>query len=245
MTSYPPPPADGAGPPYNPPPPAYPAAAPGPYGVPAGPVGYSAPIPAQYAPAPTAPITVSPVAWLIPLAALLAVIGAATPWFKPALHKAGINASVHNALYSWKDGKVGLLAPILLVILAIGVVGLLRGKSGGRFSRGSGHPAKSAGRTAVIFGVVSLGCMVIAWFLVLGQYTIQDPSTGDTEHLKTFASAVGATLSRGPQIGFWLTGVAAVLAIVAGVVLMVTSKDAPLPPAPQPYQPQPYQPYQP
>jgi hypothetical protein len=233
MTSYPPP-ADGSGPPYPPPPPAY-----------AAPIGYSAPIPAQYAPAPTAPLTVSPVAWLIPLAALLAVIGAATPWFKPVLHKGSVSASVQNALYSWKDGKIGLLAPILLVILAIGVVGLLRGRSGGRFSRGSGHPAKSAGRTAVIFGLVSLGCMVAAWFLVLGQYTIQDPTTGDTVHLKSFASEVGATLSHGPQVGFWLTGVAAVLAVVAGVVLLVTSKDAPLPPAPQPYQPQPpYQSYQ-
>lgn len=188
--------------------------------------------PAGAAPVPPAPapvaqhVTVPPLAWLVPLAALLAVIGAFTPWFRPELHKDGRSAAVDNALYSWKDGKIGLVAPILLVILAIGVAGLLVGRTPARFTRGGAHPVASAGKAAIVAGVISVVCMIIAWFLVIGQYEITDPTTGSKTSLKSFASSVGATTSQGPQVGYWLTGAGAVLAIVAGVLMIAAARKA-------------------
>ena len=141
MTSYPPPPA---GPP---PPPTYGA-----------PQAYGAPLPPPAVPVLTRVVKVPVVAWLVPLAALLALVGAFTPWFKAKATASANGKTIHHTfdgLYSFKDGKLGLLAPILLVILAAGVVGLLIGKAPARFSKGDAHPVASAGKASLIVGGVS------------------------------------------------------------------------------------------
>ncbi|MBN9621056.1 MAG: hypothetical protein J0H43_15205, partial [Actinobacteria bacterium] len=164
------------------------------------------------------------VAWLVPFAALLAVIGAFLPWFKPEA-KAGADSQTFDGLYSWKDGKIGLLAPILLVALAIGIIGLLNGRTPSRFAKGSSHPVVSAARATIIAGVVSAVCVVVAWFMVESQYKFVAPD-GTNYSWNGFLSAlkdhgVNATLSRGPQAGYFLTAAAAVIAIVAGVLMLV------------------------
>lgn len=227
MTSYPPPPegphnpAPGQPSPHGqsfpPPPPSF-----GPQGPPQGPPApRQIPAPPGVTPVPKAP----PIAWLIPLAALLAVIGAFTPWFKPH-GQIGRYSQDFDALYSFKDGKIGLIAPIALVVLALSVIGLLQGKVRGRLA-GSTDPVRSMAKYAIGVGVVSLVCLLIAWFLVTTQYKFtvggQEYSWNDFESkLKT----AGGTLGRGPQIGYWLTLVGALLAIVAGVVMLVQAKSS-------------------
>ena len=227
MTSYPPPgqtPPPGQYPPPPPPPPAFaPQQGPQQYGHPADPPRVSPPPPPVTQ---TAPVQAPPVAWLVPLAALLAVIGAFTPWFRPHGEAGGASKDFDN-LYSWKDGKIGLVAPIILVILAISVIGLLQGKARGRFASGP-DPVRSVAKYCIGAGVVSLVCLLIAWFLVTSQYKFQVP--GRTYSWDDFEK-LGVTLSRGPQIGYWLTLVAGVLAIVGGVLMLLAAKPVPVSPS--------------
>ncbi|SHG01489.1 hypothetical protein SAMN05443575_1131 [Jatrophihabitans endophyticus] len=185
------------------------------------------------------------VAWLVPVAAALAVIGAFTPWFKPQVSATigGTTRSadaVDDALYSWKEGKLGLVAPIVLVLLAIGVVSLLRGGSNTRFHRGSSSPVANAAKGALIAGVVAIAAVVVTYFLLPSQYTFTDGSRKYSwdEALKLFKSQTGASdteLSQGPQIGFWLTAAAGVVAVVAGILMLVLrSKQSAAPSGQQP-----------
>jgi hypothetical protein len=187
-------------------------------------------------PADTQPAKAPIVSWLVPLAALLAVIGVFTPWFRPKATAGGHSESTTNALYSFEDGKIGLLAPILLVALAIGVVGLLVGKTPARFSKGSAHPVASAGKAALIVGAVSLVCAVIGWFLVKSQYKFPGPNGTNLswdDFIKAAKDAgINIELSRGPQIGYFLTIAAALLAIVAGVLMILAARTASAPSAP-------------
>lgn len=222
MTSYPPPPQ---GPPYpqQTPPPGQPVPQAGPlYGTAGSPLPPPPPPPPGSVPVAKAP----PAAWLIPAAALLAVIGAFTPWFTPHGAVAGYSQDF-SSLYSFKDGKVGLIAPIALLALAITVVGLLRGKVRGRLAS-SADPVRTAGKSAIAVGLVSVVCLVIAWFLVTTQYKFTangiEYSWGDFE---SKIKAAGGSLSRGPQIGYWLTLAGAILALIAGVVMLVQAKTAP------------------
>jgi len=176
-------------------------------------------------------VTAPVVGWLVPVAALLAVIGAFTPWFDPSGSMHGQTVlQAQDKLYSWKDGRIGLLAPIVLVILAVGVVNLLRGSAPTRFTRGSSHPVVSAGRGVLIAGVVAAVCLVVAWFLVPGQY---DDVPSDAGGSWSGAEKMGIDMSRGPQIGYWLTVVGTALAIVTGILMMVLKgKETPAGPLP-------------
>lgn len=174
-----------------------------------------------------------PVAWLVPVAALLAVVGAFLPWFAPEGTASQGTETVHHtfsSLYSWKDGKIGLLAPIVLVLLAIGVVGLLQGRTPRRFTRGSAHPVTSAARAVLIAGAVSAVCVVVAWFMEKSQYKFTDGATTyswDGYISAAKAQGVNLSLSQGPKIGFFLTVAAAVLALVAGgLMLAMRPKEA-------------------
>jgi hypothetical protein len=228
-----------APPPNQPPPGSTPQA--GPQGAPFGPPGSPVPPP----PPGTVPVAKAPpVAWLIPLAALLSVIGLFTPWFTPHADKGGQTVKF-DSLYSFKDGKIGLVAPIALVVLAITVIGLLRGRVRGRLA-GSSDPVHSTGKYSIGVGVVALVCLVIAWFLVTTQYKF---TLAGTEYswsdFESKLKAAGATLSRGPGIGFWLTLAGGILAVIAGIVLLVQAKSTAPAPPPAPQVPGAYPPAQP
>jgi hypothetical protein len=171
-----------------------------------------------------------PIAWLVPLAALLAVIGAFLPWFHGNVSVPGRGSrSFQDSLYSYADGRIGLLPPITLVVLSISVIGLLRGKTPRRFTRGSSGPVVSAARGALIIGGVSLVCVIIAWFLVPTQYkfTEQGQKVSWNDELdRLHAAGVDASFSRGPQVGYFLTIAAAVLAVVAGALMLLLRSKA-------------------
>jgi hypothetical protein len=214
MTSFPPPPPSGA-------------PAPPPYGAPAPPSSGAYPSPN---PGPAA--AVAPVAWLVPVAAVLALIGAFTPWFKAKATASAHGQSIHHSfdgLYSFRDGKIGLLAPILLVAVAVGVVGLLLGRTPARFSGGGAHPVASAGKATVVVGVASLISTIVAWFFVKSQYTFKeggrDYSWDDYIKLAK-AAGVKLELSRGPQVGYFLTIAAGVVAVVGGVLMILAVRGA-------------------
>ncbi len=203
-----------------------------------------------------------PVAWLVPLAAVLAVVGVFTPWFKPQISgtvngRSDSGDAVKDALYSWKEGKLGLVAPIVLVVVAIGIVAMLAGKNS-RFHRGSTSPVVNGARGAIIAGVVAVGAVVVSYFLLPSQYTFTDGakeySWDELENLFRAQGVSDVDLSQGPQIGLWLTVAGGVVAIIGGVLMLVTrSKPAPVaqvpggfPPAGPPQQPGYQQPgYQP
>ena len=198
-------------------------------------------------------------AWLVPLAGVVGLVGAFTPWFRPegTISYQGQTAtqSATDAVHAWDDGKIGLLGPILLVVIGVGVLMLILGKQS-RFARGSAHPFSSAGKAAIGAGVVALVCVVIAWFVVKSQYRFTDggKTYGWSGYIKfAKASGVDLELSRGPQVGLWLTVAGGVIAIAGGVLLLLAGRaastsaptSAPLPPAPlsrplagQPYPPQ-------
>lgn len=212
-------------------PPTDPASGPNPQPAPAWnpppsqPAGNWAPPPANASPYQAPPqdaVKTPPVAWLIPLAALLAVIGAVTPWFAPEGSYQGHLIVQGDNLYSWKDGKIGLLPPILLVILAIGVTGLLLGRSPARFNKGSHGPVTSAARSALVMGAISVVAVVVAWFLVTTQYHFSGP--GGSSYSWDDVTSKGVDMSRSPQIGYFLTLAAAILALVAGALMLATKK---------------------
>ncbi|MEP7020309.1 MAG: hypothetical protein ABI808_06635, partial [Pseudonocardiales bacterium] len=203
---------------------------------------YGAPAPPPAVPVATEEVKVPVVAWLVPLAALLALIGVFTPWFKAKATATGNGRTIHHTfdgLYSFKDGKIGLLAPILLVVIAIGVIGLILGRTPARLNSAA-HPVASAGKASIIAGGVSLVCVIIAWFLVKSQYKFTEGGRkyGWDEYIKAFKDA-GAKLelSRGPQIGYFLTIAAGVLAIVAGILMILAARSSSATPAPSAYPP--------
>jgi hypothetical protein len=226
MTAYPPPPDQPTGGPYPPPPPppGFPPQQGGPW--PAQPAypGQPGQSPVPPPPPGTAPVAKAPpVTWLLPLASLLAVIGAVTPWFRPHGEAGGTSKDFDN-LYSFKDGKIGLVAPIVLIVIAVMAFGLLRGKVSGRLSSAS-DPVRAVAKYAIIAGVVSAVCLLIAWFLVTTQYKFElDGSELSWNDFESKLKAVGGSLSRGPQIGYWLTAAAALVAIVGGVLMMLTTR---------------------
>ena len=186
-------------------------------------------------------------AWLVPLAGVVGLLGAFTPWFRPqgkiSYRGESVTQSAADAVHAWDDGKIGLLGPILLVVIGVGVLMLILGRQS-RFARGSAHPFSSAGKAAIVAGVVAVVCVVIAWFVVTSQYRFTDggKSYGWDGYIKLAkASGVDLQLSRGPQAGLWLTVAGGVIAIVGGVLLLLAGRAAaasstPVPPPPaQPY----------
>jgi len=235
--AYPLPPPPGA---FPPPPaypspsgyqqPGYPAAAypPAPVGQPYAPPPGQPPVhgtPYPPVPPPGTPgavgrIVVPPVAWLVPLAGVLAAIGAFTPWFDPVGSVPGRgSARAEDSIYVWDDGKLGLIGPILVVLVAVGVAGLLLGKVPSRFTSNNRHPVENAARAAAIAGVVALAAAGISWVLVPHQYSGWDS-------LKTNIEAQGGTLGRGPEIGFFLTIAGGVVALVGGALMLLTHQKA-------------------
>jgi hypothetical protein len=161
------------------------------------------------------------VVWLVPIAAVLAVIGVVTPWFDPSgTYKGKTVLHAADKLYSWKDGKIGLVAPILLVALAVSVVGLVRGRTNTRFHR-SADPVHAAAKGVLIAGAVSLVCVTIAWFLVPQQFNNVPSDAGGSWD---GAEKLGIDMTRGPQLGYWLTAAAAILTILAGIALFLVKQ---------------------
>lgn len=185
-------------------------------------------------------------AWLVPLAGVVGLLGAFTPWFRPkgtiSYRGQTVTQSAKDSVHAWDDGKIGLLGPILLVVIGVGVLMLILGRQS-RFARGSAHPFSSAGKAAIVAGVVAVVCAVIAWFVVTSQYRFTDggKSYGWDGYINLAkASGVDLELSRGPQAGLWFTVAGGVIAIVGGVLLLLAGRAAAASPSPVPPPAQPY-----
>jgi hypothetical protein len=204
-----------AGDPIVPPEHAFPPAAFGPPGPP-GPVP---PPPPRWSGTPVRPPAV---VWLVPVAALLAVLGAARPWFRPQASFAG-RSQQFAEFYSWRDGRIGLAAPILLVALTVATLNLVRGA--GRFGSAA-DPVRTAGKFAVAAGVACALSVAAAWIFVPWQYHLRIAGVSYSWHA---LGKLGVSVARAPQAGFYLTCASAALAVVTGVVLLLTAGPAPRP----------------
>lgn len=170
-------------------------------------------------PQPVVSRTVAATAWLVPVAALLAVIGALLAWFRP---RVASRARTFDAIYSVKD-KAGLVVPLALVLLSISIVGLVLGKPRGRLA-GSSDPVRLAGWYCIATG---LGCAVavaVAWAMVPSLYSFD--VAGRRLSWDQYQQA-GLRLDRGPAAGFWLSCAAAALALVSGVLLVLGRRGEP------------------
>jgi NADH:ubiquinone oxidoreductase subunit 6 (subunit J) len=163
------------------------------------------------------PVNVPPVAWLVPAAALLGLVGAFAPWFRARGVYEGHVVLEGSSLNAFTDATIGVLAPIVLIVGAVIVVLLFRGTAP-RWFLGRRDPVRSVAEFVIGAGAVAVLCLVIAWFLVPAQYHF---SVSGARYDWAEVERIGIDLSRGPQFGFVLTGAAVALAMVSGALMMV------------------------
>jgi hypothetical protein len=167
------------------------------------------------------------IAWLVPLAAVVAIVGVVLPWFKPIGYAGGKHQEIGVVAHAWQGGAVGVLGPILLVIA--GVIVLRRILRSAPAKPGK-NPVRRAGMIAALFAVLTYVAQLAARGLVLhGTVDIN----GQSIKLDDLAGQLGySAISRGTQIGFWITAVAALLALVGGIAMFAAGKKAPASSAP-------------
>lgn len=164
-----------------------------------------------------------PVAWLVPIAALAAIVGAILPWFQPILYNHGKALSIPESAHSWEAGRIGVLGPVLLVLVGILVFRRLMGKASARARKDGRNPVTRAGFVVVVAVVVTLGLQFLARAVVLKAITVN--AGGKSFNLVDYASAAGYSgISRGTQIGFWVTAGAAVVALIGGIAMMIVGR---------------------
>jgi hypothetical protein len=155
----------------------------------------------------------SRIAWLLAVPAVLAALGAVLPWFAPTGTRNGVRAVDIPQAYCVQAGHIGFLAPLLLIVAGVALLGP-------RLRR-----ANPAPRPLEMDGLILLGCgvaaaivLVVTWFLLPSSYTF----TGGMSWAAL--ERAGFDLRRGPQIGYFLTVAAAVLAICCGATLAVVGR---------------------
>jgi hypothetical protein len=160
--------------------------------------------------------------WLAAGPAVVALVGAALPWFAPSGQGRHGSLDIPQA-YCWQAGRVGYFAPLILVILAISIVGPRHGWFG---RAAPPRTFTGDGRLLVLGGVAAGAVLVLTWVLLPKSYTFGGGLSWDT------IASVGYRLSRNPQPGFFLTAVAALDAVVCGVVYLLAGRREPRAAAP-------------
>lgn len=153
--------------------------------------------------------------WLPATPGVLAAIGAALTWFAPTGAGQGGGLEI-AAAYCWQAGRIGFLAPLVLVITAIAVVGPRHGW----FARGEPRTYRRDGVLLVASGVSAGAVLALTWWLLPKSYTFSEGLTWDT------LVAAGYHIARNPQPGYFVTIVAAAAAFVCGVGYLVIAKRA-------------------
>jgi hypothetical protein len=156
------------------------------------------------------------VAWSAAVPAVLAVIGAVLPWFAPT--GSGQLAVRIPRAYCWQAGRIGFLAPVVLVGVAVVVLGPRLGW----FAKD--QPPRRLTRDGILLaaaGIVAAGVLALAWALLPASYTF--PGGLSWQSLEQ----AGFDMQRGPQPGFVLSLVAAASAIVCGAVLVLEGRHEP------------------
>jgi hypothetical protein len=137
-------------------------------------------------------------------------IGAALPWFRPEVNGAAVPGLV--PVWSWNNGRVGLVGPALMVLSAIIWGFTLANRRlpvlGGR------SPVRIATILSLVGGVFSLFGSWVAYRLVPHDYAGWNQAA-------QIARDKGLRLDIGTQIGFFWVVVAAVLTVVFGIIGLV------------------------
>jgi hypothetical protein len=158
------------------------------------------------------------VVWLAVPPAIIALVGGLLPWFAPTGTKGGSTAVDIPAAYSWQSGRIGFLAPLTVIGVAICVLGPRLAPSG------ESTPARPLGRDGMAFvigGIAALAVLGIAWYFLPASYLFSDGRTWTTLQHE------GITMRRGPQPGYFVTIAAAVAAIGCGAALVVAGRREP------------------
>jgi hypothetical protein len=145
--------------------------------------------------------------WLPASPALVAVIGAALPWFAPGGYGTGGRAHLAEA-YCWAAGRVGFLAPLALVLVGVAIVGRRHGWFG---KNQQPRSYQYDGVLLIVAGLFAGAMLLAAWTLLPRSYTISG---------LTWQNLVdrGVHLSRNPQPAYFLTIAAAADAVLCGIV---------------------------
>ena len=143
---------------------------------------------------------------------IVALVGAVLPWFAPT----GRGVSIPKA-YCLQAGRVGFLAPLALIVAAVVVLGPRLGW----FAKD--QPTRRLDTDGLIMGGAGAAAAVVlglAWVLLPSSYSFSG-TTWDR------LNSSGRHLTRGPQLGFVISIVAAALGIVCGVALLMAGRRDP------------------
>jgi hypothetical protein len=162
----------------------------------------------------------SRIAWLLAAPAVLAAFGAVLPWFAPSGTRGGVRAVEIPRAYCVQAGHVGFLAPLLLIVAGVSLLGPRLRRTGAR----PGGDGASV-RPLAVDGLILLGCgvaaaivLVLTWYLLPSSYTFTGGLSWDA------LERAGFDLRRGPRAGYFLTVAAAVLAIGCGAALVLAGR---------------------
>ena len=167
--------------------------------------------------------TVSPdasrgrLAWLPAAPGALALVAAVLPWFAPTGAGVGrVRLDIPRA-FCWQAGRIGFLAPLVIVGVCVAVLGPRHGWFG------KDQPPRTLRADGLLLagaGVVAGAVLVATWYLLPASYTFSG-LTWDT------LVAAGYAMHRGPQPGFWIAVVAAVAALGSGIALVLIDRRTP------------------
>lgn len=158
------------------------------------------------------------IVWLAVPPAIVALMGGVLPWFAPTGRKGGSTAVDIPAAHSWQAGRIGFLAPLAVIGVAICVLGPRLAPSD---DTAPPRPLGRDGMAFVIAGIAALAVLGIAWYFLPASYQFSDGRTWATlQH-------DGVTMRRGPQPGYFLTIAAALVAMGCGTALVVAGRREP------------------
>jgi hypothetical protein len=155
----------------------------------------------------------SALAWLPATFAVVALVGAALPWFAPTGTGRSGRLSIPEA-HCWQAGRIGFLAPLILVVTALSIVGPRLGW----FAKD--QPARRPGRDGLLLagaGVAAGVVLLLTWVLLPRSYSFSGLTWDNL-------AAAGFDMRRGPQPGYFLTIAAAADAVVCGVVYLLAAR---------------------
>ena len=165
-------------------------------------------------------------AWVLPVAGLAGLVGVFLPWFHGYATSPGHHTvHFHGSISSWDDGRIGLLPGLLLAAMGFASAILLTRPAKRRHDAIDTGPVAKAAKQAAIAGGVSLACLFFAYLLVPHEYRVNGESWAAALADVRSQAGPGVQFHRGPELGFWLTLVSGVIALVVGIVLMLRLRE--------------------
>jgi hypothetical protein len=155
----------------------------------------------------------SSLGWLPASPAVVALVGGFLPWFAPSGTGHGGRLDIPTA-FCWQAGRIGFLAPLALVVIAVAILGPRHGW----FAKA--QPPRTFGRDGLLLigaGVFAATVVLLTWILLPASYTFSGLTWDNL-------TAIGFDLRRNPQPGYFLTIVAAADAVGCGIVYWLVGR---------------------